>query len=43
LYLPAEERPFPCAMPSQIPNLGDLIASFKWSATNQSQNQARVQ
>jgi hypothetical protein len=43
LYLPAEERQFPCAMPSQIPNLGDLIASFKWSATNQSQNQARVQ
>jgi hypothetical protein len=36
LYLPAEELQSPPVMPSQIPNLGDLIASVKWSGTNPS-------
>jgi hypothetical protein len=34
LYLPAEEMQSPPVMPSQIPNLGDLIASVKWSGIN---------
>jgi hypothetical protein len=34
LYLPGEEMQSPAVMPSQIPNLGDLIASVKWSGTN---------
>src|ERR1700744_1520016 len=34
LYLPAEEMQSPPVMPSQIPNLGDLIARVKWSGLN---------
>jgi hypothetical protein len=36
LYLPAEQNHRQPAMPSQIPNVGDLLASVKRSGTNQS-------
>jgi hypothetical protein len=43
LYLPAEENHRQPAMPSQIPNVGDLIASVKRSGINQSSSGRTIQ